>query len=85
MRIRVLFFASCREAANCDSYDITIDDSDSNDFDTNMLLSTLRKDIPAIEVILDNISLAVNKSYVRGVVKLNDGDEIALLPPISGG
>lgn len=29
--------------------------------------------------------IAVNESYVRRSVALRDGDEVALLPPVSGG
>lgn len=31
------------------------------------------------------IRIAVNREYSEDTVKLNDGDEIALIPPVSGG
>lgn len=33
----------------------------------------------------ESIAIAVNQEYVRKIVVLHDGDEIALLPPVSGG
>ena len=32
-----------------------------------------------------SMAIAVNKTYVTNDVILKDGDEVALLPPISGG
>jgi len=32
-----------------------------------------------------NIMVAVNNNYVTSDIELNDDDEIALIPPISGG
>jgi molybdopterin converting factor small subunit len=36
---------------------------------------------------LDNVSLsvAVNKKYISKVIVLNDGDEVAFIPPVQGG
>lgn len=31
------------------------------------------------------VLLAVNCEHVKGVVALNDGDEVAVMPPLSGG
>ena len=32
-----------------------------------------------------NFSIAVNEEYVRGDLTLEKGDEIAIIPPVSGG
>jgi molybdopterin converting factor small subunit len=34
---------------------------------------------------LAQLSIAVNGEYVIGAVVLNPGDEIAIIPPVSGG
>jgi molybdopterin converting factor subunit 1 len=34
---------------------------------------------------LDSIAVAVNQEYARADAVLEDGDEVALLPPVSGG
>ena len=33
----------------------------------------------------DSIAVAVNQEYAKADVVLKDGDEVALLPPVSGG
>ena len=33
----------------------------------------------------ETITLAVNQEYVTGIQDLREGDEVALIPPISGG
>jgi molybdopterin converting factor subunit 1 len=33
----------------------------------------------------DSIAVAVNQEYARAGLRLKDGDEVALLPPVSGG
>jgi molybdopterin converting factor subunit 1 len=32
-----------------------------------------------------SLAVAVNREYARGSVELHEGDEVALLPPVSGG
>jgi molybdopterin synthase sulfur carrier subunit len=41
--------------------------------------------MPELEKHLDRIAWAVNRSYAKPTTPLNDGDEVALLPPVSGG
>jgi len=84
MQLKILFFASCRDVANSDYYQFS--DESVTKFDTLDLINFLRQEIfSENEIVLENISIAVNKIYIRNVVQLNDGDEIAILPPISGG
>jgi molybdopterin converting factor small subunit len=49
------------------------------------LLKLLCEKYPMLIYGADNVSIAVNKAYVREPTVLNDGDEVAFLPPISGG
>ncbi len=39
----------------------------------------------AMGAALDSIAVAVNQEYARAGDVLKDGDEVALLPPVSGG
>ncbi len=57
-------------------------------FPDQLLLSELRSilssDFPALSQII-NHSLALNQAYIHEDIVLKDGDEIAIIPPVSGG
>jgi molybdopterin converting factor subunit 1 len=40
---------------------------------------------PAIAAYADSMSCAVNAEYARMTTAVGDGDEVAFLPPVSGG
>ena len=40
---------------------------------------------PGLDALLPRCAIARNSSYVDGVVTLNYGDEVAVIPPVSGG
>ena len=53
---------------------------------TSTLVNTLRTQYPQLERILPRCALAINGEYVQDAEPgLADGDEVALLPPMSGG
>ena len=45
----------------------------------------LAREFPSIAEHERSISCAVNEEYARMATVLQDGDELALLPPVSGG
>jgi len=49
------------------------------------LLAALREEGRVSEAALRSAAVAVNRDYVRGEHVLRDGDEVAILPPVSGG
>jgi molybdopterin synthase catalytic subunit/molybdopterin converting factor small subunit len=49
------------------------------------LLQRLREDGRIGEAALRSVAVAVNQSYVQPERMLEDGDEVAILPPVSGG
>jgi len=49
------------------------------------MLEIIRNLYPMIIKDLETCNIAINTKYVTTNVNLNQGDEIALLPPISGG
>ncbi|CAM9897437.1 unnamed protein product [Heterosigma akashiwo] len=82
MKVKVLFFASARQLANgTKEYELNLPDSSS--------LSEFRAEIlrhfPGLEPVAADITLAVNQEYVEGDIHLTEGDEVAFIPPISGG
>ena len=42
-------------------------------------------DYPALARSVPNLMVAVNSEYAERTAALNDGDEVALIPPVSGG
>jgi sulfur-carrier protein len=45
----------------------------------------LARDYPAIAPYAESLSCAVNVDYARMTTAVSDGDEVAFLPPVSGG
>jgi molybdopterin synthase catalytic subunit len=49
------------------------------------LLSKLREDGTLMDAALGVVAVAVNEEYAKPAQVLEDGDEVAILPPVSGG
>lgn len=81
MRIQVKLFAILRDKARVGSADLELADR-ATVADAFARLAELH---PAIAVYLPRVSAAVNREYVRADYVLKDGDELALIPPVSGG
>jgi molybdopterin converting factor small subunit len=79
--ITVLFFAAAKDAAKTSSrvYENT-GSLTIGEFSVKLL-----NDIPPLEAILPYVRFAVNGKLVDGTYRIADGDEIAVLPPVSGG
>jgi molybdopterin converting factor subunit 1 len=45
----------------------------------------LRERIPSIREYLPRVAWAVNRTYASVETELHDGDELAVIPPVSGG
>jgi molybdopterin synthase catalytic subunit len=82
MLIEVKLFAGLREAAGTGELELELEDGAT----AEGLLSELRRR-PGMERILTEmpIRVAVNRTYVESGTILSEGDEVALVPPISGG
>jgi molybdopterin converting factor subunit 1 len=84
MTIEVRFFAALREAVGRDSFEVRTPAGG----DLMELLETLREQlgVTAFEALrAPNVRIAVNKEFVEGGCVLRDGDEVAFMPPITGG
>jgi molybdopterin converting factor subunit 1 len=83
MRVQVLYFASSREAAGTSSQELELPSGAT----TGALRAALLAAHPALTDLMGSCVLAVNQEYVAPdtEVVLRDGDEIALIPPLSGG
>ena len=83
MHVKVRFFASAREVVGESSIGLEVTEGLTSD----VLMEQLCERYPRLLGSRATISLAINRVYIKGseVVTLKEGDEIALLPPISGG
>jgi molybdopterin converting factor subunit 1 len=78
MRVRVLYFGVLREKLGDQEF------LELTDLATvASVLNVYRERVPGFA--WDSIAVAVNQEYARAEVELQDGDEVALLPPVSGG
>ncbi len=81
MQVRVLFFGSLREMLGRSSDTVSLPDGSS----LSELLDRYAAENPELHRFLPSIALSVNQEYATTDVRLGDEDEIALLPPVSGG
>jgi molybdopterin converting factor subunit 1 len=81
MRVTVRLFARLRDIAGTDELARELADGAT----VASLWSALGEEFPAFAPYSSSISAAVNTDYARMQTRLNDGDEVAFLPPVSGG
>ncbi len=81
MKIKALFFAACRDIVGNRELDLDVGEGSQVDDLKNVLLVKY----PELATINNVLSIAVNAEYVDGNTILNSGDEVALIPPVSGG
>jgi molybdopterin converting factor subunit 1 len=81
MQVRVLFFGVLRDLAGRSSDLLSLPDHAC----AADVLSHYEQRLSAIKGKLSSIAISVNQEYARPEMKLHSGDEVALLPPVSGG
>ena len=81
MRLRLKLFASFREAVGARDLQWEIDDGAT----VQALLESLVDRYPDLGKALDQGMVALNHEYVSHDAALSDGDEVGLIPPVSGG
>ncbi len=83
MRVRVLFFGVLRESFGAPEISVELASGTSS---VNTLLARLHEQAgPAARALWPSLAVAVNREYAPGSLLLNADDEVALLPPVSGG
>jgi MoaE-MoaD fusion protein len=81
MRVRVLFFGMLKDVAGKSSDSLDLPDGAS----LSDLLQHYETLAPRLERLLPSLAFAVNQQYAGPDTRLHSGDEVALLPPVSGG
>ena len=81
MQVRILFFGMLKDVVGSSADTLTLDDGAL----LGDVLAHYEKRIPKLKIMFPSIAMSVNREYAGPEVRLHPGDEIALLPPVSGG
>jgi len=81
MRVQVLFFGVLKDLIGRPSEDLELADGAT----VADVLDHYESKIPQIREVLPSVALSVNQHYSGPGAVLGNGDEVALLPPVSGG
>lgn len=80
--IKVLFFAQIRELLECDSLSLNAEYADVEALRSAL---ALRSDKWALALNKEKLLVAVNQEITELSTRINDGDEVAFFPPVTGG
>ena len=78
--MRILFFAHLKDITRCAEMNLS-----GGDVDADGLWQKLFEAHPDLEKVRASVRLARNSEYVGRDARFNDADEVALIPPVSGG
>jgi molybdopterin converting factor subunit 1 len=81
MRVTIRLFARLREIAGAGQVERDLQEGATLGTVWNLLVA----DHPALAPYSGSVSGAVNADYARMDTSIGDGDEVAFLPPVSGG
>jgi MoaE-MoaD fusion protein len=81
MRVKVLFFGVLKDILSSESQTLDL----PRDSTVETLLLHYRQLSTKAQALWPVLAVAVNRQYASPAVALKDGDEVALLPPVSGG
>ena len=81
IRVKVLFFGAARDAVGEPEVELEL----GGDVTSGKALAQLIEQYPNLSRFGRSLLIAVNQEYARAETSLNDGDELAVFPPVSGG
>jgi molybdopterin converting factor subunit 1 len=81
MRVTVRYLGPLRDITGRDGETVEV----ANDAVVGELYATLQQRIPQLQKFRHIVALAVNCEYAGRETQLREGDEVALIPPVSGG
>jgi MoaD family protein len=81
MKVRLRMFAVLRERSGVSEMEIELADGAT----VAVAIEEVGRRFGGISELLPRAAAAVNLSYAKAGTQLHDGDELALIPPVSGG
>ena len=81
MKIQVKLFAIARQAADTDVIDIEL----PHNATVSDLRAVLTNRFPELTPMGNSLRFAVNSEYASDAAVINESDELACIPPVSGG
>jgi molybdopterin converting factor subunit 1 len=81
MRITVRFFALIRDRAGVPQIELNL----PAEVSAANAVEAIGQQFPQLLPLLPRVACAVNQAYAHRDTMLHDGDELALIPPVSGG
>ena len=81
MTVRMLFFAHLQEVAGAREFALTLPENAT----VQAAADELEKGAPGFAGLLNHVRVAVNAEFAGPETLLHDGDEVAWMPPMSGG
>ena len=81
MKVKVLLFASLKDIAGRRSIELELDQGST----LQQVKEKLTSLYPEIERMQNSVRIAINQEFADEDSSLNNEDEIAFLPPMSGG
>ena len=81
MKVTVKYFAVCRQMFNRDEEDMEL----SEGAILQDILDRLKDEKPEISGLFETMQMSVNWHYADRETKLSNNDEVALIPPVTGG
>ena len=81
MLVTLRLFARLREISGKSELRLEVPDG----ADARTVWNGLAQEYPGLAPYAGSVSCAVNEEYARLTTPLKDGDEVAFLPPVSGG
>ena len=81
MKVDVKLFAQARDVAGADTVSVSLPESAK----VADLRTALAEQFPEMKALIPNLLVAVGSEYADDNTTLNDSQEVACFPPVSGG
>ncbi|MFQ5840371.1 MAG: molybdopterin converting factor subunit 1 [Candidatus Methylomirabilales bacterium] len=81
MQVQVRFFAAAREAVGAGERVVRLKDGST----VGDLVEQCAREHPGLGPLMPSLMIAVNREFAKSSDVLREGDEVGMIPPVSGG